>query len=76
MAATRSGFTREQTNEILHKLLEKYRHTFKDPKRGKPFQEIYNLKTITPKQEWQDCYRRVKDQLTKWGLEFTFGPWD
>jgi methylamine--corrinoid protein Co-methyltransferase len=76
VAATRSGVTREQANNIALTLLEKYKDTFDTPKRGLPFQEAYDLKTITPIQEWQDCYRRVKDELTKLGLEFTAGPWD
>jgi hypothetical protein len=76
VAATRSGITREKANEIALKLLEKYQDTFDTPKRGKPFQEAYDLKSITPIQEWQDCYRRVKGELTKLGLEFTQGPWD
>ncbi len=76
IAATRSGITREQANEIALKLLEKYKDTFEAPKRGKPFQEVYDLTTITPTQEWQDCYRRVKEELTKLGLSFEQGPWD
>jgi len=75
-AATLSGITREQANDIALKLLEKYKDTFNNPKRGKPFQEVYDVKTITPTQEWQDCYRRVKEELTKLGLEFEQGPWD
>ena len=34
------------------------------------------IKTITPTQEWQDCYRRVKEELTKLGLDFVQGPYD
>ncbi len=76
IAATKTGLTREQANEIALRLLPKYQDTFENPKRGKPFQEAYDLKTITPTQEWQDCYRRVKDELTKLGLEFEQGPYD
>jgi len=76
IAATRSGITREQANEIALKLLPKYRDTFDDPRRGKSFAEVYDLKTITPTEEWQDCYRRVKEELTKLGLSFEQGPWD
>lgn len=75
-AATRAGITREQANEIALKLLEKYKDTFKNPKRGKPFSEAYDVKSVTPTQEWQDCYRRVKEELTKLGLAFEQGPWD
>ncbi|OGO39601.1 MAG: hypothetical protein A2W35_20030 [Chloroflexi bacterium RBG_16_57_11] len=76
IAATRSGITREKANEIALKLLPLYKDTFKDPKLGKPFNELYDLKTITPKQEWQDCYRQAKDTLSKLGLSFTQGPYD
>ncbi len=50
--------------------------TFNNPKLGQPFHELYNTLTITPKQEWQDCYRRAKETLTKLGLTFTCGPYD
>ncbi len=76
VAATRSGITREKANQIALALMEKYKHTFDNPKRGKPFQEVYDLVMIIPTQEWQDCYRRVKEELTRLGLEFTIGPWD
>jgi methylamine--corrinoid protein Co-methyltransferase len=76
IAATRSGITREKANEIALKLLPLYRETFNNPKLGKPFNELYDLKTITPKQEWQDCYRRAKETLSGLGLSFTQGPYD
>ncbi|MGD0610853.1 MAG: monomethylamine:corrinoid methyltransferase [Anaerolineales bacterium] len=76
IAATRSGITREKANAIALKLLPLYKDTFNNPKLGKAFSELYDLKTITPKQEWQDCYRQAKDTLTKLGLEFTKGPYD
>ncbi len=76
IAATKSGITREKANQIALALLEKYEDTFDEPKRGKPFQEAYDLKSITPTQEWQDCYQRVKEELVKLGLEFEQGPWD
>jgi methylamine--corrinoid protein Co-methyltransferase len=75
-ATTRAGITREQANDIALKLLEKYKDTFRNPKRGKPFCEAYNVKTVTPTQEWQDCYRRVKEDLSSLGLAFEQGPWD
>ena len=76
IAATRSGITREKANEIALKLLPLYKETFNNPKLGKPFNELYDLNTITPKQEWQDCYRRAKETLTGMGLIFTQGPYD
>ncbi len=75
-ATTRAGITRERANEIALALLPKYKDTFNAPKRGKPFAQAYDVKSITPTQEWRDCYRRVKEELTKLGLAFEQGPWD
>jgi methylamine--corrinoid protein Co-methyltransferase len=75
-AATRARLTREQANDIALRLLPKYQATFKNPKRGKPLAEAYDLKSVTPTQEWQDCYRRVKEVLSGMGLAFEQGPYD
>ena len=75
-AASRARISRQQANEIALQLLPRYKDTFANPKRGKPFAEAYDLKTITPTQEWQDCYRRVKEELTRLGLAFGRGPYD
>ncbi len=75
-ATTRARLTRQQANEIALKMLPKYKDTFDNPKRGKPFSEAYDLKTITPTLEWQECYRRVKEELSKLGLVFENGPYD
>lgn len=75
-AATRARLTRAQANEIALQLLPRYRDTFQNPKRGKPFAEAYDLRTITPTEEWRACYRRVKQELSRLGLAFVQGPWD
>lgn len=76
LATQRAGITRQQANDIALKLLSKYQGVFENPKRGKPFHEVYDVKSVTPTQEWQDCYRRVKEELTRLGLAFEHGPWD
>lgn len=75
-AVTRANMTREKASEIALKLLPKYQETFNQPKRGKPFEQCYDLKRVIPNQKWQDCYRRVKEELSKLGLEFGSGPYD
>ncbi len=75
-ATTRAGIDRERANEIALKLLPKYRDTFDSPKRGKPFNEVYDVKRVVPTEEWQECYRRVKKELSDLGLAFVQGPWD
>ncbi|HJW91445.1 MAG TPA: monomethylamine:corrinoid methyltransferase [Anaerolineales bacterium] len=76
LAATRSGLRREQANAIAQKLLPLYKHTFIQPNLGRPFNELYDVKSITPKQDWQDCYRQAKATLGELGLQFTHGPYD
>jgi methylamine--corrinoid protein Co-methyltransferase len=76
LATQRAGITRERASQIALILLEKYKDTFENPKYGKSFAEAYDVKSVTPTQEWQDCYRRVKAELTRLGLAFTAGPYD
>lgn len=76
LATQRTGITRARANNIAQRLLLKYKDTFEAPDRGKLFNEVYDVKSVTPTQEWRDCYRRVKEELTKLGLVFTAGAWD
>jgi len=76
LATQRAGITREKANSIALTLLQKYKDTFENPKRGKFFHEVYDVKSVTPTQEWRDCYRRVKEELTRLGLIFVASPWD
>lgn len=60
----------EAANELVLKLLEKYEHGFDNPNYGLPFPEVYDMRTVTPKPEWLDMYKRVKDDVSKMGLDF------
>lgn len=71
-AVARQKMTREQANEIVLKLLDKYEHVFRmeDGNCGKPFNEAYDMETITPLPEWQAMYEEVKAELTEMGIQF------
>ncbi len=69
-ATFQQGLSIEQANELVLKLFENYEHGFEEPDFGLPFPQVYDIKTITPKQEWLDIYKRVKDKVSKMGLEF------
>jgi methylamine--corrinoid protein Co-methyltransferase len=60
----------EQANQLVLKLFEKYEHGFQNPNIGLPFPAVYDIKTITPKPEWLDIYKRVKDEIGSMGLNF------
>jgi len=69
-AVTRQGMTREEANNIVLKLLEKYEHVFSEPEKyiGKRFDEAYDMATVTPLKEWEKMYLEVKDELRSMGL--------
>jgi len=64
------GITRKKANEIVKKILTLYESSIPEAPQGKRFDECYDLKTVRPTQEYLDVYDRVKEQLTKFGLEY------
>jgi len=62
---------REDANELTKQVLERYEGSLKNPNRGKPFQECYDLGDLKPKQEWLEIYEKVKRDLTDLGMEYT-----
>ena len=68
VAHAATGISREEANEIVKQLTQKYETGLKEEPAGKPFEEVYDLETITPRAEWQDLYDEVKDELSQMGL--------
>lgn len=69
-AAARQGLTREEANVMILELLKKYEHVFEmeggNP--GRPFDEVYDMTTLRPVEEWMDMYNQVKEYLNSIGL--------
>jgi len=66
---------RDAANDIAKKINAKYENTIKKLEggvKGKKFQECYDVKTLTPKKEWQEIYARVKRELEDIGLDFKY----
>jgi methylamine--corrinoid protein Co-methyltransferase len=63
-----AGMTRKKGNEIVNQLIPRYEDKLKTPDIGKPFQDVYDLDTLTPTQELQDLYLGVKEELIEMGL--------
>jgi methylamine--corrinoid protein Co-methyltransferase len=59
---------RGQAEEIVQKALEKYLHDLDKRPYGKPFPEVYDLKTVQPTKEWLTMYSEVKEEALSWGL--------
>lgn len=69
-AAFNQHLTADQANEIVLKLYAKYEGGFTTPNIGSCFDQVYDVKTIMPKQSWLDIYKAVKDDVAAMGLNF------
>jgi methylamine--corrinoid protein Co-methyltransferase len=63
-----AGLSRGDGDEITNKLLELYLDDLQTQPIGKPFQEVYDLKSLQPTKEWDGIYQEVKDELRAMGL--------
>jgi len=63
------GMSRQDANGFVLEFLRHYEQTHKNPPKGKPFAELYNLDTLEPTEEWLDIYNRVCDQVVRIGLD-------
>lgn len=50
----------ERGNEIVCALVDKYEGKFANPDLGKPYSEVYDIETATPKAWWLDIYKEAK----------------
>lgn len=70
-AVAKQGLTLEVGEELIQQLLNRYEHVFSQ-ENGNPglrFDEVYDLKTLRPKQTWQSIYESVKAELNQLGLK-------
>lgn len=59
---------RGQAEEIVQSALSKYQDDLDQRPFGKPFPEVYDLKTVQPTKEWLSMYSEVKEEALSWGL--------
>jgi len=59
---------REQADEIVKKLLVIYEDELPLKPVGKPFQEVYDLRTLQPTPEWLGIYHEVNAELIEMGV--------
>jgi methylamine--corrinoid protein Co-methyltransferase len=70
LASHRMKMPLKEANEWVLKLLPKYEHVFtQDGNPGQPFDEVYDLQTIQPKDFWLKMYTEVKTELKEMGLK-------
>ena len=67
-----AGMSRRQANEIAKVLIPRYENMLWDPPIGKNFRDCYDIKTLTPTQEWLDIYLKVKRELIELGVPLQY----
>jgi methylamine--corrinoid protein Co-methyltransferase len=68
-AVTRQGTTLKTANALVLALLQRYEHIFESPDAGVPFDQVYDLNTVQPTEEWLRLYHDAKAELRSLGLE-------
>ena len=65
LAAHRSKMTLSEANQWVLKLLPLYEHVFKleEGNPGLPFDQVYDLSSIQPRDFWLKLYDQVKAEL-------------
>jgi methylamine--corrinoid protein Co-methyltransferase len=63
-----ASMKRNDANEIIKELIPKYEEKLKNPPKGKPFQECYDLKALKPSKEWLEIYTKIKKELIDLGV--------
>lgn len=67
-AAAEQKITREQADTMIRSLLSGYDYVLNKSNEGLPFEEVYDLETMSPKAFWQNIYDDVAEELDKLGL--------
>ena len=70
VAMATCGMDTSEVNSILSRLVPIYDRNYNNAPMGKRFQDCYDLRTITPLDEYMDVYESAVDTLSACGLEF------
>jgi methylamine--corrinoid protein Co-methyltransferase len=65
-----AGIDLKKGNVILDKLVGLYEGNYKDPPKGKPFQECYDVVRVEPSDEYLAIYDKVCGTLAGLGLDY------
>jgi methylamine--corrinoid protein Co-methyltransferase len=70
LASHRMKMSLKEANAWVLKLLPKYEHVFtlENGNPGRPVDELYDMKSIQPKEDWLKMYDEVKTDLKEMGL--------
>ncbi|MFH2110694.1 MAG: monomethylamine:corrinoid methyltransferase [Candidatus Bathyarchaeota archaeon] len=66
------GIKRDDANELVRQIVQKYEKKVTDDGGpwGYTFGEMYNTRTLTPRQEFQELYDKMRKEMEELGFEF------
>jgi len=70
--AVEFGIKRSEANELVKKILDRYKNHIADAPLGKTFQECYDPRKVTPNEEYTKLYAAVKAELRNLGVPFAY----
>ena len=68
MVDATTGMTRDTANQMVKELLDKYETSLNSPDEGQTYPECFDLKTNTPNVEYEELYKKVKQNLSAIGI--------
>jgi hypothetical protein len=71
-ASFKNRLTREEANEIVGKLLDKYEANIPVDNYGYKIQEVYDMDKIIPRPEYLDHYKRIKEEIRNLGVKYVY----
>ena len=60
--------SREEAHPLVKKLIALFKDGQQEMKIGQRFEEVYDVETLEPTQDWQDVYDSVSEELSDLGL--------
>ncbi len=69
-AASRSGMSRKDANELVKKILPHYEREISQAPPGKTISECYDMERVVPSREYEALYARIKAEVRRMGLAY------
>ncbi len=70
IAHAAAGMKRDRANEIIKDLLNKYESKIPQAPEGKRYQDLFNLESLEPDNEYLELYEKMKDEMSHYDLKF------
>jgi methylamine--corrinoid protein Co-methyltransferase len=64
-----AGISLAKANEIVREVIPQFEDELNNPPKGKSFQELYDLKTLTPCEEYVKLYMEMREYATSLGID-------